>query len=202
MKTIALLCLLAVFLISCAPTTPIAPAPVPTPAPIPPPVPAPVPAPTPTPSPKPLPEITPIPEPEPAKVVKPLDFEVVDSYIEEDIITERRRIVIGGEVIQDEVVEVKFPLGCVTVQNTDSLSGTFKVQFKFYALDNADIYRETFGEIDKAFIRTMGSKYQGDKTLSLQAGETGIAKYKVLDISIDEDEWFWEFEVIPSTKLE
>lgn len=175
----------------------------PTPAPAP--TPAPVPAPAPAPSPAlPLPpKPSPAPEPTEVKIRHPLAYEVVDFFLEQDTFTERRRIVIGDQVIQDEVVEVTFPIGCVTVKNLDNISGTFIVHFAFYSLDKdiAETYKETFGEINKQLMKSIGDQYSKDISLNLEAGETNTAKYPVRDISMDEDEWFWEFEISPSTKI-
>jgi hypothetical protein len=35
----------------------------------------------------------------------------------------------------------------------------------------------------------------------LDPAEEETAEYPAHDISMEEDEWLWEFEVIPSTKL-
>jgi len=145
----------------------------------------------------------PEPEPEPVFVEVPLSYEVVDSFLEQDSFNERRTLIIGGEVIQDEVVEVFSPIGCVTVKNTDDTTGEFTVHFTFYALDKftAEAYEEVFGELDDSFIKTMGTEYSGSIILMLEPAEEAIAKYTAHDVSMEEDEWLWEFEVIPSTKL-
>lgn len=58
----------------------------------------------------------------------PLSFEAKD-YVKADTIKERRQIVIGGTVLQDEVVEVPIETACVDVRNTDDIAGTFTVSF-------------------------------------------------------------------------
>jgi len=40
------------------------------------------------------------------------------------------------------------------------------------------------------------------KKLNLELGEKGTAKCPAYDINMDEDEWFWEYEVTSSTKTE
>lgn len=105
-------------------------------------------------------------------------------------------MVIGGKVIQDEIVEVSFPIGCVTLQNTDSVPGTFRVQFTFYVLRD----KEFWGDRDETFIKMMGNEYSGYDKLNLDQSEMGIATYKVIAIDMDNDVWVWEYEVTPSTK--
>lgn len=142
-------------------------------------------------------------EPEPQLVEVPLSYEVVDSFLEQDSFSERRTLTIGGEVIQDEVVEVFFPIGCVTVKNTDDIAGEFTVHFAFYAVDKftAEAHEEVFGELDESFIKILGTQYSGSIVLMLDTAEEETAEYTVYDISMEEDEWLWEFEVIPGTKL-
>jgi hypothetical protein len=134
------------------------------------------------------------PEPEPQLVEVPLSYEVVDSFIEQDSFNERRQIIIGDVVIQDEVVEVFFPIGCVTLKNTDSVSGTFTVHFTFYTWDKGT---------PEHLIELMRIEYIGDQTVELQPDEIGTVRYSAYDIDLDSewDDWSWEFEVIPSTKL-
>ena len=142
-----------------------------------------------------LPAITePEPEPEPQLVEVPLSYEVVDSFLEQDSFSERRQIIIGGQVFQDEIVEVFFPIGCVTLKNADSVSGTFTVRFQFYAWDKGT---------PENLIEVMRREYVGDQTVELQPDEIGTVKYPAHDIDLDSEwyEWIWEFEVIPSTKL-
>jgi hypothetical protein len=144
--------------------------------------------------PTPPPITEPEPEPEPQLVEVPLSYEVVDSFLEQDSFSERRQIIIGGQVFQDEIVEVFFPIGCVTVKNADSVSGTFTVHFTFYTWDKGT---------PENLIEVMRSEYVDDQTVELQPDEIGTAKYPAHDIDLDSewDEWLWEFEVIPSTKL-
>jgi hypothetical protein len=142
-----------------------------------------------------LPAITePEPEPEPQLIEVPLNYEVVDSFLEQDSFSERRQIIIGGQVFQDEIVEVFFPIGCVTVKNADSVSGTFTVRFTFYTWDKGT---------PENLIEAMRREYVSDQTVELQPDEIGTVKYSAYDIDLDSEshEWIWEFEVIPSTKL-
>jgi len=85
--------------------------------------------------PPPITETEPEPEPEPVFVEVPLSYEVVDSYIETETHLERHTLTIGDEVIQDEVVEVTTPIGCVVLRNTDDEAGTFEVTFHFSTWD-------------------------------------------------------------------
>jgi len=133
----------------------------------------------------------------------PLDYEVTKSYVDEDTRLEKHRIVIGGEVVQDEIVEVSSPIGCVMVQNIDNVSGAFNVGFSFYALDKfeAELFKEGRTESEfKEYMKIIGEKYNGNKNLNLESGEAGTAKYNAYDINMDGDEWFWEYEVTPGTK--
>jgi hypothetical protein len=135
----------------------------------------------------------------------PLDYDVTKSYVDKDTRLERHRIIIGGEVLQDEIVEVSSPIGCVMVQNIANVSGTFNVGFSFYALDKfeAELFKEGRTESEfKEYMKIVGEKYNSNKNLNLESGEAGTAKYNAYDINMDEDEWFWEYEVTPGTKTE
>lgn len=68
-------------------------------------------------------------EPYEVQVTKPLDYEVIDSYFENDTITEYRQIIIGGIVFQDEVVEIPIQVAYVEIQNIDTVPGSFEVSF-------------------------------------------------------------------------
>ncbi len=162
-------------------------------------------------------------EPYEVQVTEPLDYEILQSYIDSDTFTERHRLIIGGVVFQDEIVEVTFPIGCVTLQNIDTVPGTFGINFSFYAKDKLDTAilggldgfdfekylalddeaRSDYldkGTYDEEVIRFFGEKYNGYESHNLELGEVGTAKYSVQDINIDEDAWFWEFKITPDTK--
>jgi hypothetical protein len=103
----------------------------------------------------------------------PLSFEA-DNYVRADTIEEHQRIVIGGIVIQDEVVEVPIKVACVKVKNTDDIAGNFTVSFSGF--------EPMFGEISLI------------TTLSLNAGQQKIAECPVESINN------WSYEVTPGTK--
>ncbi len=128
----------------------------------------------------------------------PLVYKVIKSYTDTGSYKERRRIVIGEVVFQDEVVEVFYPIGCVTLQNTDSIYGTFRVRFSFYALDK--FIAENFPGTSEELIKTFAEKYYGEESLTLEPGETGTVKYSVQDIDIDEVAWEWKFTITEATK--
>jgi hypothetical protein len=139
---------------------------------------------------------------------QPLTYEVVKSYIDTGSYKTRRQLIIGGIVFQDEIVEISYPIGSVTLRNTDTVSGTFTVQFTFYALRDKDFWRDPFGRApSEAFIKMMGRRYSGFETLHLEPSETrtvrkdyDIRTYPVYEIDIHRDAWFWEYEVTPDTK--
>jgi hypothetical protein len=139
-------------------------------------------------------EPEPEPEPEPQLVEVPLSYEVVESFLEQDSFNERRQLIIDGEVIQDEVVEVFYPIGCVTLKNTDAISGAFTVHFIFYTWDKGT---------PEHLIEVMRTEYISDQTVELQPDTIGTVKYPAHDVELDSewDDWSWEFEVIPGTKL-
>lgn len=58
----------------------------------------------------------------------PLSYDAV-NYVKNDTIKERRQIIIGGKVFQDEVVEVPIQVASVDVKNTDDIAGSFTVSF-------------------------------------------------------------------------
>jgi len=105
--------------------------------------------------------------------VVPLSFEA-NAYIDEDVIYEHQQIIIGGIVIQDEIVEVPIKIACVDVENTDDVAGNFTVYFSGF--------EPMFGE------------HSLTRTLSLSPSEQETAECPAE--SIDN----WSYEVIPSTK--
>lgn len=155
---------------------------------------------------------------------EPLTYEVVKSYTDTDSYKERRRIVIGGVVFQDEVVEVFFPIGCVTLQNTDSVYGAFGVQFTFYALDKLDaamlggfpdfkfedylaaedpdsfLDKLDWDNLDWDKIMIFCEEYNRQENITLQPGETGTVTCSVQDIDINEVAWEWKYTITEATK--
>jgi hypothetical protein len=155
-------------------------------------------SPTPTTTPVSTPTTTMNPTPISTPIIQALTYEVINSYIEEGTFNERHQIIIGDEVIQDEIVTVRFPIGCVVVQNTDNVSGTFDIHFLFYKYEK---------HTPKNLINEMRTTYESNQIVSLQAGEIGTARYEVPDIEIDTDTggifewvWGWDFQITPSTK--
>jgi len=116
----------------------------------------------------------------------PLDYKVVKSYVDKDTVTHTGRISIGGVIVSEDTWEETIPVGCVTVQNTDRVSGTFTVRFSFYSKELFD------REIDVPF---------SIKKLNLEPGEKGTAKCPAYDINMDEDEWFWSMRLPQAQRL-
>ena len=152
-----------------------------------------------------------------------LDYEVVESYTETDSYMTRYQIVIGGIVFQDEIVEVFYPIGCVTLQNGDSVSGTFAVQFIYYAMDRSSAAQLCHPDFDftdylaaedqEAYLDTLdwdildweafiffADKYDGEEELPLEPGQMGTAKYSAQGINMDEDMWKWDYTITEGTK--
>lgn len=103
----------------------------------------------------------------------PLTFEAND-YIKSDTIEEHNRIVIGGIVIQDEIVEVPVQVACVDVKNIDDTAGNFTVSFSGF--------EPMFGELSLT------------ATLNLNAGQQKTAECPAESINT------WSYEVTPNTK--
>lgn len=154
---------------------------------------------------------------------EPLAYEVVESYTDTESYLERRRIVIGGIVFQDEIVEVFYPIGCVALQNKDSVSGTFAVQFTYYAMDRSSAAQLCHPDFDfadylaaedqEAYLDTLdwdrldweqfmffADKYDGEEALTLEPSQMGTAKYSAQDIDMDEDVWKWDYTITEGTK--
>ena len=154
---------------------------------------------------------------------QPLAYEVLESYIDTESYQERRRIVIGGTVFQDEIVEVFYPIGCVSLQNNDSVSGTFAVQFTYYAMDRSSAAQLCHPDFDftdylaaedqEAYLDTLdwdrldwegfmffADKYDGEEELTLEPGQMNTAKYSAQDIDMDEDVWKWDYTITEPTK--
>jgi len=140
----------------------------------------------------------------------PLDYKLIESYLDTDSTFVQSRIVIGGVVIQDEIVETRSPIGCVILKNMDSDLGSVKVYFSFYALEkwyyehtddfSWQEYKELLDPPYGEHGKPVGESYHTYVQLNLEPGETGTAKYTVHDIDMDSDEFFWEFEVTQATK--
>ena len=139
----------------------------------------------------------------------PLTFEI-ESYIEEDTISEHHQIIIGGIVFQDEVVDVPIEIACVKVKNTDEIFGTFTVSFsgfmpmfgersltielelypgyyktaecKSYAIDSWD-YEVTpdTKEVERERTVTKYKQVEKQRTVIRQRQETRYKKVTVLD---------------------
>ncbi|MBA7503125.1 hypothetical protein ES706_01732 [subsurface metagenome] len=155
---------------------------------------------------------------------EPLTYEVVKSYTDTDSYKERRRIVIWGVVFQDEVVEVFYPIGCVTLQNTDSVRETFTVQFTFYAVNKLDagtlgghpdfkfedylaaedpdsyLDKLDWGKLDWDKIMIFCEEYNRQENITLQPGETGTVTASVQDIDINKMAWKWKYTITEATK--
>lgn len=154
---------------------------------------------------------------------QPLDYEVVESYTDTESHNVRRRIVIGGVVFQDEIVEVFYPVGCVSLQNNDSVSGIFAVQFTYYTMDRssaAQLCHPDFNFTDylaaedqEAYLDSLdwdkpdleqfmffADKYDGEEELTLEPGQMGTVKYSAPDIDMDEDAWKWDYTITEPTK--
>lgn len=156
---------------------------------------------------------------------QPLSYEVVESYTDTESYQERRRIVIGGVVFQDELVDVFYPVGYVTVKNTDTVDGLFSVQFTFHAVDKSsaaiagqglpdfdfedylaaedpDYYLATrsWDDLDWDAVMIFCEQYDGQKSTALQPGGVATVSYSVQDIDIDSMAWKWEYAVTASTK--
>jgi hypothetical protein len=114
------------------------------------------------------------PEPEPRLVEVPLSYEVVETYVKEDVLVHQSSIEIGGIGSAEDTWEEPIFIACVTIKNTDLVSGTFTVSF---SVDNP---------LDDFFLTT---------TLELAPGETETAECPAYSLGD------WSYEVIPSTKL-
>ena len=152
-----------------------------------------------------------------------LAYEVVEFYTDTESYQERRRIVIGGIVFQDEIVEVFYPVSCVVLENKDSVSGTFAVQFACYAMDRgsaAQLCHPDFDfaeylaaedqedyldsldwdELDLEQFMFFADKYDGEEQLTLEPAQTDTAKYSAQDVDLDEQVWRWDYTITAATK--
>jgi len=108
-----------------------------------------------------------------AQVAEPLDYQVVDSYVGEEIITHEASTIIGGIGESHDTWEETIPVACVVVKNTDTVSGTFTVSFS------------VANSLD-AFFLTI--------PLDLAPDETKTAECLAYELGD------WEYRVAPSTK--
>lgn len=156
---------------------------------------------------------------------QPLTYEVVEYYTDTESYEERRRIVIGGIVFQDEIVDVFYPVGYVTVKNTDTVDGVFGIQFTFHAVDKStaaiagqglpdfnfedylaaedpDSYlaSRNWDDLDWDAVMIFCEQYNGQKSTTLQPTEVATVSYSVQDIDIDKVAWKWEYTITESTK--
>jgi hypothetical protein len=156
---------------------------------------------------------------------QPLTYEVVESYTDTESYQERRRIVIGGIVFQDEIVDVFYPVGYVTVKNTDTVDGVFSIQFTFHAVDKSsaaiagqglpdfnfedyiaaedpDFYlaSRNWDDLDWDAVMIFCEQYNGQKSTTLQPTGVATVSYSVQDIDIDKMAWKWEYTITEPTK--
>lgn len=156
---------------------------------------------------------------------QPLAYEVTESYTDTESYQERRRIVIGGIVFQDEIVDVFYPVGYVTVKNMDTVDGSFGVQFTFYAVDKSTaaiagqglpdfdfedyIAAEDPGSylancdwdnLDWDSVMIFSEQYNGQEYATLEPDEVATVSYSVQDIDIDSMAWKWSYTVAEGTK--
>jgi len=131
---------------------------------------------------------------------QPLTYEVVESHTETDSYNERRQIVIGGVVFQDEVVEVFYPVGYVTLQNKDNVSGTFGVQFTFYALEKSVAGMYGYPDLDWDMLMTFCDVYEKQDSIILEPGETETITAAISDIDVDRAVWKWGYTITEPTK--
>ncbi|MFC2050013.1 zinc ribbon domain-containing protein [Chloroflexota bacterium] len=118
------------------------------------------------------PGATPPSEPAPTTVQVPLDYEVVDVYVEEDSVTETRTLIIGNEEQTEQIVIPLF-VACVIVKNADTVAGTFYINF---------VVEEP---LDSFFL---------NKALNLAPGESQTAKCPAYTLGE------WSHKITPSTK--
>ncbi len=114
------------------------------------------------------------PEPEPQLVEVPLSYEVVETYVTEDVLVHHSSIEIGGIGSAEDTWEEPIFIACVTVKNTDSVSGTFAVTFS----------------VDDPFMPELLTR-----ELELAPGEVATAECVAYSLGD------WNYEITPSTKL-
>lgn len=82
----------------------------------------------------------------------------------------------------------------------DALSLTMQVATEMAALESKrDANSSAIFEVYFTF-NTPEEIYSGSDRIGLMPGEVGTVEYRVYKINMDEDEWTWEYEVIPDTK--
>jgi hypothetical protein len=153
-----------------------------------------------------------------------LAYEVVESHTGTQSYQERRRIVIGGIVFQDEIVDVFYPAGYVTLRNTDTVDGLFGIQFAFYAVDKSDaaiagqglpdfdfedylaaedpdsyLVNRNWDTLDWDKVMIFCEQYDGQENTTLQPSEIATVSYSVQDIDIDKMAWKWEYTITEPT---
>lgn len=156
---------------------------------------------------------------------QPLTYEVVKSYTDTGSYQERRRIVIGGIVFQDEIVTVFYPVGYVTVKNTDTVDGMFGINFTFYAVDKSDaaiagqglpdfdfedylaaedpdayLANRDWDNLDWDKVMIFSEQYSEQKSTTVQPSGVATVSYSVQDIDIDKMALKWEYTITDPTK--
>jgi hypothetical protein len=144
---------------------------------------------------------------------EPLDYDVVKSYTEVVKVFSRSDDFEESGFPRELGFGEPAPKGYVVVKNTDDIAGTFTIKFSFWAWDE---YMPLFGPIK--------DYQQGEVTLSLKPGESGIASFLAYRLDTYEDKeggmkeffdfdtwkpfyilyepggWSWEYEVTPGSK--
>lgn len=104
----------------------------------------------------------------------PLDYKVVNSFVEKSTVTHRTTINISGTGQSEQTWEEVVLVACVTVLNTDSLAGIFEVTF---SLDNPVIEE----------LRSI--------KLALDSNEEETARCPAYELGD------WQYSINPATKM-
>jgi len=132
-----------------------------------------------------------------------LEHQVTNSYDDKGSYQERRRIVLGGVVVQDKIVTVYYPIVHIVIKNTDDIAGKYSVSSTLHAV-RKDIYL-TFDDdmqvnYDSFLFGALSNSYDKNTTTTIQPDESVEITFDFKEVDISDEYYKWEYEIEPGTK--
>jgi len=132
-----------------------------------------------------------------------LNYQVINSYDDEGSYQERRRIVLGGVVVQDKIVTVYYPVVHIVIKNIDDSAGEYGIRSTLDAV-NKDIYLTLDDDMtvnyDSFLFDALSYSYNKEVTAIIQPDESKEITFEFKEVDTFEEYYKWEYEITPGTK--
>ena len=129
-------------------------------------------------------------------------YNVVSDYTETGSYNERRRIVLGGVVIQDKIVTVYYPIACLDVMSFGTSVGTYQIKVKFKYV-NIDTYlmlsTGTVVDTSSMLFSMLCREIEYTKAVTINPNDRLVIKFECKGIDPSDDAYKWEYKVVPDT---